>query len=244
MRPILLLLPILLLATSCGKDWAPPEPRNLSIIVDHTDPHLLSTLAEDIPQIIASLGLDEDPWGGVVVRIKSIGAVPNDRVQELVLLPADPAETNVVQRASRVKRFKADVENVLRLHAIVQSKAEATMFMIAAGNELNFLAQRQGERLALFYTDALEHTLSLDMYQDSIMDSLIVHPDRYSDYGSAQVVLADLTGIDVVLANVAKNHPNGVRVQKAFKLAEGLYRSQGATVYLTGNFIYHAKRDL
>lgn len=244
MRPIRLFLPVLLLATSCGKDWVPPEPRNLSVIVDHTDPHLINTLAEDIAQILAALGLDEDPWGGVVVRIRSIGAVPNDRVQELVLPPADPAETNIVQRRSRVKRFKADVEDLLRLHAIVQNEAEATMFIIAAGNELNFLAQQHGERLALFYTDALEHTLSLDMYQDTIIDAMVVNPDKYSEYCTQQVTLADLTGVDVVLANVAKSHPNGVRVQKAFRLAEGLFRSHGAAVHVTGNFIYHAKRDL
>jgi len=236
MKHLALLFTAMLLI-GCGSDWTPPPARNISMAIDHTDPHLVGTLAEDVPQIMEALGLEDDLYGGVVVRFRTIGPVPNDRVQELRLEAADPDEANTVQRRSRVKRFKADVEETLRTHIILQPEAGATMFYMGVASELNYLASRDGPRLLLVYSDGLEHSIGMDMYADSIIDSLRVQPERYRAYCENQAKLADLTGVEVVLANVAKNNQNGLRVLKAFELASGLFTAHGAHVRSTGNFI-------
>lgn len=232
-------LVILLLALGCGPDREVASPRQVTILLDRTDVHLLQTLEADIPELLHTLGSEADLWRAVDIRIATIGAVAYNKVQELRLPAEDPGAGNILVRKRRVKEYRTRVEELLRLHAEPRTE-EASLVYLPLVLELEHLARCAScDREVVIYSDLVEHhgKGKWSLYDDVLLDSLHHAPNRFAAHFEAYRPLPELHGVKITVVNIPKSTANSERVTRVHGLYERMLQAHGATVRITGNYI-------
>lgn len=230
----------LFLVVGCGKEWTPSNSRQVTVILDMSNRHLMQTVAEDIPEILNALCLENDKWEAVDFRLVIISSVAYNRAQELHLPAEDPDEGNILVRKRRVKDFKARAEDLLRFHAAQPRDEDASLVYLPVALELERLAQCSAcSREIIIYSDLIEHhgKGQWSLYSAALLDSLQRSPQSFVNHFARQRELPTLSGITCTVVNIPRNTPNSSRVSVIFNFYERMLESKGAIVNIAGNYI-------
>jgi hypothetical protein len=227
-------------ALGCRKDWVPPAPRMVSVIVDYSDKHLTEWLGLDAEAIVGAMHLQEDMWQAVTFRLATIGATGYGRIAEEVLPAENVADGNALIRHRKIRAFEQRVIELIHESLRQAKDANTTVFHVPVTFELERLAQCPScDRVLIIVSDALENhgKNRFSLYTDTLLDSLASHPAAFEEYCETQRKVPELKGIRIVLVARPMNSVNTERVQKAFNLWEGMWERHGATVEFTSNYL-------
>lgn len=223
----------------CGMDDALRPKRQITIVLDQSDPHLLQTVHEDIPEIEQALQLHDDPWSAVDFRLVVLTDVAYNRVQELQLLPGDPDEENFIVRRNKAKAFWERVSDLIRAQATTPREEDASIIYLPLVLELERLEQcKTCQRELVVYSDMVEHLGKgrWSLYSDQLLDSLKRAPDAFEHHFERQRPMPELDGIKISIVNIPTNSTNSNRVSTIYSWYETLLESKGATVTISGNY--------
>lgn len=222
--------------------YDPPPDRQLTLVLDRSNAHLLQTLGEDVPEILEALR-PVDPWGAVHFRIASISGVAYNKVTEMELPAEDPDQGNILTRKRDVEDFLARAGEAIRLSIGRPSDDSASVVYLPLALELERLAACQMCRSELvIYSDLIEHLGpgKWSLYNDRLLDSLQRAPDAFMRHFERQRHIPDLNGVRVSVVNIPRNTPNSERVSTVFTWYERLWTSKHARVRIAGNYHHTA----
>jgi hypothetical protein len=214
------------------------NPGNLSetevvVIRDITDIQLSQPKSEDITKLI---DLDNSKWNGANFRYVDITDVSYNRTYQASIKSENQWMGNEFDRQKKVKGFSADISEILNEVEKVTIGKDNSSIYIPVARELNKLSQGSSQKkILLLYSDLMENTDELSLYDNNKLNLLKINPDSIQKYFEAQIPLQRLDGIKIYLIF----QPSNTEEDRQYKIVSGFYKelfeSKGATVEITAN---------
>ena len=205
----------------------------VTVMRDITD---IQIAQPQLADIVSLLNLDNSQWNGADVRFVDITDVSFNHTYETSINEENHWLGNEFDREKKVKNFYAQITQILaNLEKETNGKNNSSVY-IPIANELNRLSQNQAQkRILLVYSDLIENTDVLSLYNKSKFSLIQSNPDTILKYFTAQVPLQKLDGIKIYLIY----QPSNTETDEEFKIISGFYKklfeSKGAIVLITAN---------
>ncbi|PCI19306.1 hypothetical protein COB64_04015 [Candidatus Wolfebacteria bacterium] len=218
----------------------PPVVTNTTIVTigDETEEHFLS---EPIgSQIKKVYGFYNNLWNGASYRFVSITDTEYNRVYEARIDPVDSKTkqffSNELERIQEIRKLYRTVDESLAKSTSDSSGRDSTISYLTIARELNILSdQNTNRRIALIYSDLMEHSSLIDLY-DSVQLNLIKRePDSIQYTWQNELALQDLSGIEVRLIYEPINEKDSNRYRLIANFYKEMLKEKGAKVVIEAN---------
>jgi hypothetical protein len=205
----------------------------VTVMRDITDIQIAQPKLADISSL---LNLDNSKWNGADVRFVDITDVSYNHTSETSINAENQWMGNEFDREKKVKNFYAQITQILANAEKETNGKNNSSVYIPIANELSRLSQSPAKkRILLVYSDLIENTDQLSLYNKSKFSLIQSNPDAIRTYFTAQVPLRKLDGIKIYLIY----QPSNTETDEEYKIVSGFYKklfeSKGATVEITAN---------
>ena len=175
-------------------------------------------------------------WNGAHLLASTVTDVSYNRVAEVKLNPASKWLSNELQREKDVKRFEADVVNIVGLiSADTAGRSHSSVYRAVALQLIRLSKDPAARRSLVVYSDLMENSPDLSMYHAATFRALQADPGSVAALLEQQEPLPSLRGIEVHLVH----QPTDAVTDKQYRVVSGFYRqlleSKGATVHISAN---------
>ena len=175
-------------------------------------------------------------WNGAHLLASTVTDVSYNRVAEVKLNPASKWLSNELQRKKDVVQFEADVVKIIGLvSGDTVGRSHSSVYRAVALQLLRLSEDPAAKRILLVYSDLMENSPDLSMYDEATFRALQADPGSVAALLEQQEPLPSLRGIEVHLVH----QPTDAVTDKQYRVVSGFYRqlleSKGATVHISAN---------
>jgi|SRR6185312_12327430 len=221
-RTILL---IACLCTACGTEPA-RDDKEFVILYDQSDP---LKVTPQFDEICTQLGLKQDAWQGIRVKITTVTDKDINKVQLFTLAKADRLYGNSTMRNAEVERFKQKLRKALQ-EIPASGTLEHSIIYRAMAKHLNLLARSTATRKqVIIYSDLYENS-DVSFYDPATFQLLQAHPEAIRRKLEKTVVLGKLSGIQVWLMYDPESYEANNNYMTIANFYKRWLESKGATV--------------
>jgi hypothetical protein len=217
------------------KNVIPPNPTTTtSVMGDETD--LLKKQPSD-HEVLQYYGLsnDDNIYNGYVFRFKDVQDVSMTDIKTYEVQPEYSLLANRNSRIAALKNFRARVQETLKdANTNNHTTKKQSRVYQAVANECNYLSKcGSTNRNLILYTDLLDHSSDLDLYNPLVMEMVKSHPDQVLESLEKIIKIQPLNGVHVYIVYQSQNPDD----ENRFMVASNFYRyvltQKGATVEVT-----------
>jgi hypothetical protein len=202
------------------------------VLRDYTDSMLALPAADEI---IAFYNLSgSSKWIGAFFRCADITDVSLNSAWELKLKEENQWLSNELERHNEIKKFKSSISDILS-RTIKAGKSYSSVY-IPMAKELKRLSESTSQRrILIIYSDLMENTLEISLYDTNEFKLLKSNPDFLQKYFENLQPLPSLAGIEIHIVY----HPLDISKDNTFKIVSGFYKKmleeKGASVTISAN---------
>jgi len=221
-RAILL---IACLYTACSTEPA-RDDKEMIILYDKSDP---LKVRPQFDEIFTQLGLKQDAWQGIRVKVTTVTDKDINTVQLFTLAKADRLYGNTTMRIAEVERFKHKLRKALQ-DIPASGTLDHSIIYRAMAKHLNLLASSIAVRKQIIiYSDLYENS-DVSFYDPATFLLLQAHPEVIRRKLEKNVVLGKLSGIHVWFMYDPESYEANNNYMTIANFYKRWLESKGATV--------------
>lgn len=203
------------------------------VIRDITDAQLSQPKSEDITK---QFELDNSQWNGAKFRFVDITNVSYNHTLEANITSENQWMGNEFDRQKKVKSFYTEISKILNEAEKEEIGKDNSSVYVPIARELNRLSQSTSQRRTmLIYSDLMENTEEMSLYDTTKLNLLKTNPDLIWKYFNAQVPLQNLDGIKIYLIYQPPDTGKDGQYKIVSEFYKDLFESKGATMEITAN---------
>lgn len=212
-----------------------PLKLDESLIVDLTEEFIALPDKEDIKQ---TLPANKQSWEGYNFRMVAITDVDLAPVYTASLPSGNWYFGDVTKHNKETKRFFSDIDTAFdKMNATTVGYVQSSVY-IPFAKELIRLSQSHAERrIAIIYSDLIEHSTLADFYQKSTLLQMQNNPDLVWEKLQKKIPLPDLTGIEVQIIYQPRNAEENMRFSIVSEFFRRQLEQKGVKVTISANLI-------
>eukprot|EP01037_Dinobryon_pediforme_P007928 gene7928-8000_t len=212
---------------SCNTSPAIPD-TDIAMLIDQTD---TMTSYPSADGVTAPLGLQQNPWQGVRVRL---AAITDKDINETTVISLDKESEwsgNRIIRMARVQRFKRQLAAQLATMKANHPCQHSIVFRTVARQAKALAASPCRNRYLLVWSDLYEND-EVNFYDSQIINLIKTSPQGIRRKLEATNAIADLHGLKVSLLFTPTSYKQNNRYMVIANFYQQLLTAHGATVHI------------